>query len=118
MKRIVVLIVLLIMAVSLVFGQAATKDIATIKFKVEGNCEMCKKRIENAAYIKGVKLADWNVETKEITVTYRPSKVTEDVIMQHIAHAGHDTEKYKATDTEYKELPNCCAYKTEKCTHK
>jgi Cu(I)/Ag(I) efflux system membrane fusion protein len=28
-----------------------------------------------------------------------------------VAKAGHDTEKYKATDKVYNDLPGCCKYR-------
>ena len=35
----------------------------TTTLEVDGLCGMCEERIENAAYIKGVKKADWSQET-------------------------------------------------------
>lgn len=86
------------------------KDIQTDTIAVKGTCGQCKKRIENAAYIPGVKRAEWNVETKELVVTYRSSKTSVDEIEQHIADAGHDAGDVKAPADKYKELPSCCAY--------
>jgi mercuric ion binding protein len=91
---------------------AQDKDIATGHYRVDGNCEQCKKRIEDAAYIKGVKKADWNVTTHDLTVIYRPSKTTPGAILNSIARAGHDNEGAKAPDEVYSKLPACCAYRT------
>jgi len=79
---------------------------------------MCKKRIENAAYIKGVKRADWNEETHILTVVYRTSKTDAQQIEHSIAKAGHTTENVEATEEDYKKLPECCQYKTNNCEHK
>ncbi|PZF74670.1 ATPase [Taibaiella soli] len=98
-------------------AQAQQKDISTEKMRVDGNCEMCKKRIENAAYIGGVKEAVWDEKTHMLTVTYRPSKTSMDDVAKHIAHAGYDNDKVKATEEEYNKLPKCCAYKTATCNH-
>jgi copper chaperone CopZ len=95
-----------------VFAQT-TKDIVTEHYKVDGVCEHCKKRIEEAAYTKGVKHAEWDVKTHELTVTYKPEKTSADVILKHIADAGHDNEKYKAEDKVYNKLPKCCKYKKD-----
>ena len=87
------------------------KDITTkASFKVNGNCESCKKRIEKAAKTEGVKSAIWDVDTHILTVTYAPAKISVDQIQQNIAKAGHDTEKYKTEDSIYKNLPLCCQY--------
>jgi copper chaperone CopZ len=88
-----------------------SKDETTkTSFKVWGNCDACKKRIEKAAKTDGVKTAVWNEDTKIITVTFNPSKINVDQIQQNIAHIGYDTEKYKADDEGYKKLPKCCQY--------
>ncbi len=80
--------------------------------KVSGNCEMCKERIETAAkLVSGVSFADWSTETKMLHVEYDGKKTNSDAIQRAIAAVGHDTEKHKATDGAYKELPECCLYR-------
>ena len=82
-----------------------------IEFKVEGVCDMCKSVIENAAYVKGVKIATWDKATGNMSVVYRPEKTNEDAIHQNIAKAGYDTDKLKATAEDYGKLPKCCRYR-------
>ncbi|RYD99144.1 MAG: metal transporter [Sphingobacteriales bacterium] len=77
---------------------------------VAGNCGMCKKRIENAAYIPGVKRAEWDKTTKELKVVYNGKKTSLSRIEENIAKAGHDAGETKATEKDYKKLPDCCAY--------
>lgn len=116
MKRLIVFLLVIISSFSIAHAQQK-KDIATDTMRVEGNCDMCKKRIENAAYIGGVKEAIWDQHTHVLTVTYRPSKTSMDEVAKHVAHAGYDNEKIKATEDEYNKLPKCCAYKTATCDH-
>ena len=78
---------------------------------------MCKNRIETAAYIKGVKFAEWNKETKVLKVSYKSTKVTEDDIHKAIAGVGHNTEKVKATQETIESLPGCCRYDDGVETH-
>jgi periplasmic mercuric ion binding protein len=87
------------------FSQPKTTD-----FKVYGNCGMCKSRIEKAAKIDGVSSAVWSQETKMLTLQYDPQKVNLDDVHQKIADAGHDTEKVRAQDEIYNNLPACCHY--------
>ncbi|GAA0564192.1 hypothetical protein GCM10009415_53170 [Chitinophaga japonensis] len=94
------------LGMSEVFAQSAKTE----TFKVYGNCNMCKKRIEKAMTVDGVTKADWNVETKIMTVSYDPAKINNDAIQQKIAAAGHDTEKKNADDAVYAKLPGCCQY--------
>jgi len=91
-------------------SQKAAKA-ATAEFQVKGICSMCENRIEQAALIPGVRLAEWNQETDVLKVIYAPSKVKLDDIHQSIANAGHDTDKIKAPDEAYAKLPGCCAYR-------
>lgn len=91
------------------FSQTA-KD-STARFKVYGACEQCKERIETAAKIKGVSLADWNIDTKQLQVVFNPRQVSIDKIKSRILNAGHDLETKKAADGIYNQLPSCCHYR-------
>ncbi|MFX1705696.1 heavy-metal-associated domain-containing protein [Chitinophaga sp. CC14] len=108
MKKIFSLLIVMItvFGASKVFAQSAKTE----SFKVYGNCNMCKKRIEKAVAVDGITKADWNVNSKVMTVSYDPAKISNDAIQQKIAAAGHDTEKSKAADSIYTKLPGCCQY--------
>jgi copper chaperone CopZ len=72
---------------------------------------MCETRIEKAVLaIDGVTAADWNKETKMIEVSFDESKTDLEKIQKAIADAGHDTDKYSASDETYNKLPGCCHY--------
>jgi len=83
----------------------------TVTFKVYGACEMCKDRIEGALKIKGIKSADWNVDSKMLTVAYESSRMSLDKIHNRIIGVGHDTELKKANNAVYNKLPDCCLYR-------
>ena len=88
-------------------------DMQTAKtetFKVWGNCDLCKARIEKAVKVEGVTNADWSTKTKLLTVTFDPSKTSKDALSKKLALVGHDTEKYKADDKAYNALDACCKY--------
>jgi mercuric ion binding protein len=90
---------------------AKTSTVKTEAFKVSGNCGMCKERIETAAKVDGVSKAEWNKDTKMLTLAYDPSKVKSDDVQKKVAAVGHDTEKYKADTKVYNGLPGCCKYR-------
>lgn len=115
MKTLFLIIASVLFINNTIAQEKAKKEIKTITIKVEGNCEQCKKRIENAAYIKGVKNSSWNEETKNLTIVYRTDKVTEEQIQKAIAKSGHETPKVKADEEAYSNLPDCCKYKDQKC---
>lgn len=88
-----------------------TAEEVTESFKVLGNCEMCKDRIEKAATgVEGVSTAAWSSEKQNIEITFDKSKTDADKVQLAIAAVGHDTEKHKATDKVYEELAGCCKY--------
>lgn len=90
------------------FSFAQTTKTETIP--VSGNCGMCKKTIEKAAKTAGVATADWNAETKMLSVTYKDPATSSEKIQQAIAAAGYDTRDLKADDKAYDKLPACCKY--------
>lgn len=113
MKSILIVALLLLGLGSL---QAQT---AKAEFKVYGNCGMCEARIEKAAEsVEGIESADWDKETKMIVVKYDPAQVETLEVHKAIAKAGHDTEKVKADDKTYDELPGCCQYDREEDSKK
>ncbi|MFZ2339932.1 MAG: efflux RND transporter periplasmic adaptor subunit [Bacteroidales bacterium] len=83
-----------------------------VEFRVEGDCEMCKERIEAAAKsVRGVESAEWNMESKQLHLSFDKSHTNIDDVKKTIAVAGHDNDKYRASDDVYKKLPECCLYR-------
>ncbi len=91
-------------------NKPASKD-TSITFKVFGACTLCKDRIEGAVKGKGVKLASWDIDTKQLSLTYNPSQTSLEKIENRIVTVGHDLENKKAKDNVYSELHSCCHYR-------
>jgi len=103
-----------LMAMFLFGTTAVFADNKTESFKVYGNCGMCKSRIEKAAKsVEGVSVATWDKVTKQIEVTFDDTKTDVEKIKEAIVNVGHDTEKLKAKDEVYNDLPECCLYDRE-----
>lgn len=100
----------LVLVFSISVGSCQSGEKKTVKFKVYGNCEMCKKTIQNSLDVKGVKSANWNVDSKMIEIVYQADKVSEDQLHDYIASSGYDTEKKRGNDKAYSSLPECCQY--------
>jgi copper chaperone CopZ len=84
------------------------------KIKVNGQCDMCKNRIESAVKsLDGVASAQWNKSDKSLAVSYNDKKTTTQKIQTSIAMAGHDTEMFSASESGYNALPACCQYKRD-----
>lgn len=89
----------------------ADGTLMTTKFKVYGNCGMCEKRIEKAAKkVKGVQTADWDQDTKILTISFDEKLVKPSKVHQAVAAVGHDTDLMKADDKVYAKLHECCQY--------
>lgn len=99
------------------YAAFAQKNNKTEIFKVLGNCEVCKQRIETTALNNKATKADWNVETHMLTIGFDSTKTTKEKIQEKIAEAGHDNGDFKAPDEVYNKLPACCHYdRTESST--
>lgn len=95
-----------------VAAKAATAKAKTYFLKVQGNCEMCKDRIEKAAKgVTGVTSAVWDQTSKILQLQLDPAKTSSDAVSKAIAKVGHDTEKHKASKEVYDALPGCCQYR-------
>jgi hypothetical protein len=114
MKNIIALSAVIIMAISTLIAQDS--KIIEAAFKVFGNCDQCKTRIEKAVKISEVKYAKWNKSTKMLKVAFDNS-ITLDSLQKRLAVVGHDTEKFKANAEAYSNLPNCCLYRDKSKTH-
>jgi copper chaperone CopZ len=90
--------------------KALAGGLQTEKFKVWGNCGMCKKTIEKSLKIDGVKKATWDVKSKEITVSFDPKKTDLKKIQNAICEAGYDNDGCKGNDEAYSKLHSCCKY--------
>ncbi|HRO46684.1 TonB-dependent receptor [Agriterribacter sp.] len=90
---------------------AQTHNVITETFRVSGNCEMCKERIEQSALgLKSTARATWNSKTNQLLVEFDSTVTSKILIQQKIAEAGHDNELFKASEEVYKTLPSCCHY--------
>ena len=107
MKKLIIILVVAITSTILNAQNNLIKD----SILINGNCKMCKQKIETAAYIKGVKKATWNIENKYLTIIYKPEKTVLSNIENSIAKSGYDTPNVKAVQTTYQQLPACCKYR-------
>jgi len=99
-------------------SQTSDGAIITTTLMIKGNCEQCKKRIENAADIKGVKFFEWDEKTKVAKVIYNTSKTNLEAIEKAIAAKGYDTQSQTGDKNAYNKLPECCHYRSGVCKDK
>lgn len=101
----------LIAAVLITLSGTAQSKITKIVLEVDGLCGMCKERIENAAYLTGVKQVNWDKATHELDVVFRNDKVSEEQIIASINSAGHDVKGSLASAEQYKQIHGCCRFR-------
>lgn len=92
---------------------AQLRHVKTQTVKIYGNCGSCEKTIEKAGNSKKAASVDWNEQSKTATITYDSTQTTIDEVLQRIAVAGYDNERFLAPDAVYAGLPACCQYKRE-----
>lgn len=86
-------------------------DFTQAVFKVWGNCDMCREKIEKTVMsLKGVDFAKWEATSNMLTVYYDESRITTDRIKLELAEVGYDTDTHRSSDKVYENLPACCKY--------
>ena len=108
MKKILFMILVLVGFTT--SAQTKNKN-AKYDIEVSGNCDMCKKRIEKAAFgVAGVKSAQWHADDQKLHVLLNEEKTSPEAVAAAIAKAGHDAGGIKASDADYNALHGCCQY--------
>lgn len=99
-----------ILPLAILFSAISFAQKKTESIPVSGNCGMCEAKIEKAANAAGASSAEWNRDTKMLTVSYKSGSTSAAKIQQAIAAVGYDTRDFKASDEAYNGLHACCKY--------
>ena len=91
----------------------AQTTLRTDTLTVSGDCGGCRDRIEEAAFIKGVRKAHWEQKTQVLTISFKPDKTSLEKIAKSLAEAGYDSRLQNANETAYSKLPSCCHYRSK-----
>ena len=110
MKKLILGCIVLFSAMS-AMAQEKNKKLG---FEVDGQCEMCKMRIEKAALgVPGVKYALWDIPSHQLSLVIDERKTDPMKIKTALVAVGHDTKELKATDEAYNSIHACCKYRDE-----
>lgn len=116
MKKLVLVVLFAFLGINVNAQEKPNKN-KKVEVEVSGNCDMCKKRIEKAAFsVKGVKSAQWHADHQDLHLILDETKCSVLDVEKAIAKVGHDTKDVKATDAEYEKIHGCCLYRTQE-TH-
>jgi copper chaperone CopZ len=112
MKNIILkFIFILAIALASNAAYAQQKKVETTTFWVAGVCGMCEETIEKTLDSKGIVQADYVLASNQLTVTYKPKKISLEKIHQLLNEAGYDTESSICTDEQYSRVHGCCKYR-------
>lgn len=90
-------------------ASAHAQQVAQVQIRTSAVCGMCKTTLEKAmAYEKGVKAAELDVDTKLLTVVYRPDKTTPAKLRNAVVLAGYTADSLAADPRAFSRLPECC----------
>jgi copper chaperone CopZ len=95
--------------INMTFAQEKKAKYETVVIQTSAECGDCKVRIEDGLnYMKGVKFAELDLETKKVTVKFSPKKSTLLQVKEKINSIGYDADDLKAQTEIVKKLPLCC----------
>jgi len=77
---------------------------------VWGNCDTCKAAIEKSCVLKGVSQANWSKDSKLLKLKLDTTQISVSTVLESVAKAGYDNEKFYADDYAYGALGPCCQY--------
>ncbi|TXF89348.1 heavy-metal-associated domain-containing protein [Neolewinella aurantiaca] len=87
----------------------------TLVIQTNAQCGMCKASIEKQlTALDGVKEAVLDLETKQVTVTYKGKKVDEAKLRQAISDAGYQADDVAPNPDAQAKLMACCQPKEAK----
>nr|WP_276978869.1 cation transporter [Flavobacterium filum] len=110
MKKLILVLMVSLIGISVQAQEKKNKN-AKHEIEVNGNCDMCKKRIEKAALsVKGVKSAVWHADHQDLHLIIDETKCSLEQVHEAVAKVGHDTDKVKAKDEDYERLHHCCQF--------
>lgn len=100
----------LLMAGLSIFAQSEqSSKLETVTIKTSAVCQDCKDRIEHdMAFEKGVKSVTLDLETKELTITFKKGKNTKENLKKAVTKIGYDADDLIAEQKPYENLPACC----------
>lgn len=103
-------IVFLLMAGVSSFAQSEKESkYETVTIKTSAVCQQCKDRLEHdMAFEKGVKSVVLDLETKELTVTFKRGKNSKENLKKAVTKIGYDADELIAEQKAYDNLPKCC----------
>jgi mercuric ion binding protein len=88
---------------------AYSQKVQTKVIHTSAECGACKDRLEEVLnYTSGVKYAELDLETMDLTVKFKTAKISLDEIKKIVVETGYDADDMKANPEAVEQLPACC----------
>lgn len=88
---------------------AYSQKVKTKVIHTSAECGACKDRLEEVLnYTSGIKYAELDLETMDLTVKFKTAKISLDEIKELISTTGYDADELKAKPEGLEQLPACC----------
>lgn len=88
---------------------AFSQKVQTKVIHTSAECGACKDRLEEVLnYTSGVKFAELDLETMDLTIKFKTAKISLDKIKVLITETGYDADDMKANPEAVQKLPACC----------
>ena len=103
------IIFILFLGLSFSFTKQPSPKAQTVVIKTSAECGECKERIESKLnYTKGIVFSELDFVSKDLTVKFKPTKISVQEIKQIVSDLGYDADELKANPEAYQKLPACC----------
>ena len=94
------------------FAQKApevVKDGHQVAIQTSGICEMCQYTLEkDLTFQKGVKSAEFDLDTKVLTLVYNPKKTDPQTLRERVTKVGYHADTLARDPEADEKLPRCC----------
>lgn len=88
---------------------AYSQKVQTKVIHTSAECGACKDRLEEVLnYTSGIKYAELDLETMDLTVKFKTAKISLDEIKKIVVETGYDADNMKANPEAVEKLPACC----------
>lgn len=99
----------LVLAFGLISSTLKAQKLDTLVVHTSAVCEMCEETMQKElAFVSGVRSADLDLKTMDLTVVYKSKKTNEKEIIAAINRCGYDAGDSPTTPEAYDKLHSCC----------
>lgn len=101
--------ILFLLSILFITSAVQAQKTEEVQIKTSAECGSCKDRLEGKLnYVDGIRFAELDVETKMLTVKFKPATISLEEIKKMITELGYDADDMRANPEAVEKLPACC----------